>query len=272
MSTHVNPWLVAQTLRWKRWSDAEPRQDYWEEGASRSCECAMTMPLEDGCGGSEGRDRGQRWSPVSQPTLEEGRMAVTNALRREADSSRGTGDSGIVQHPLRKAAEVVVETIANALGVVEERWSWAAEERLGAVRPSSREGLGVSRRVLVGGGAVPSALRTTGPLSAGVDSLGCARHVRLQLSCAACVGAFAGRALSWVCLMLCIPPAGVSVVCVGTFRLVRAGPPLGWARLEGLPSPQLGLRFGGARIVRLLASKATCVKCLRWACLDSGSA
>ena len=167
----------------------------------------MTMPLEDGCGGSEGRDRGQRWNPVSQPTLEEGRMAVTNALRREADSSRGTGDSGIVQHPLRKAAEVVVETIANALGVVEERWSWAAEERLGAVRPSSREGLGVSRRVLVGGGAVPSALRTTGPLSAGVDSLGCARHVRLQLSCAACVGAFAGRALSWVCLMLCIPPS-----------------------------------------------------------------
>ena len=201
----------------------------------------MTMPLEDGCGGSEGRDRGQRWNPVSQPTLEEGRMAVTNALRREADSSRGTGDSGIVQHPLRKAAEVVVETIANALGVVEERWSWAAEERLGAVRPSSREGLGVSRRVLVGGGAVPSALRTTGPLSAGVDSLGCARHVRLQLSCAACVGAFAGRALSWVCLMLCIPPQLKSASsAVGHFGLCALGRPLVGRGLRACPPPSWG--------------------------------
>ena len=129
---------------------------------------------------------GSLWNPMALPTIEAGRLAETGALLRAAGASRDAGDACAVEHLLRRAAAVAEATVAKALGEVEERWSLAADARLGAVRPTGREGQGLVHKVLVGDGALPSPLWTT---VCGWH-FGGARHVRLhgsRTTCAHCL-------------------------------------------------------------------------------------
>ena len=126
---------------------------------------------------------GIRWPPLS---LSASGVGKAQALLGVASSSRDEDGSMAVTDMLLAAAEIAAKTVNDALGDLEGRWEEAAKLRVGAVRPAGRGDQGVTHKVLVGNGALPSSLW----VSACGWLFGARRHVRVpvrEITCEHCI-------------------------------------------------------------------------------------